>query len=80
MLQHETTVLTEVFSEVLSSLAFLFADRAPVDTDPDEIWLESTISYRQASGKHSGGTLALRWPAGFGRLLAANALGVDNEA
>lgn len=77
MPQPETVTLKAVFSEVLADLAFLFTDEVSADACPDPMWLESTIRYRQAAGAPIGGILTLRCPAGFGRLLAANLLGLD---
>ncbi|MFQ5474075.1 MAG: chemotaxis protein CheX [Dehalococcoidia bacterium] len=70
-----TTTLTEVFSEVLSDLAFLFTDEDAVETTEDDLWLETVIGYQ---GSQSG-ALRLRCTRRFSILLAANLLGADPE-
>ncbi len=75
MIQEETTILTATFSEVLANLAFMFRDDGPVEADPTDTWLETTIGYR---GPESG-ALRLWCSRRFSTLLAANLLGVDPE-
>src|SRR5690606_5615893 len=70
-----TRTLTAIFSEVLANLAFLFTDDEELETTPDEVWLETTISYH---GPESG-TLRFRCTRDFCVLLAANLLGIDSE-
>lgn len=74
MKQQQTATLTAIFSDVLANLAFMFTDDSPAEPDPAERWLETTIGYEGTTG---GGTLKLVCPASFGRVLAANLLGVD---
>lgn len=70
-----TRTLTAIFSEVLANLAFLFTDDECREPDPDEVWLETTISYH---GPFTG-TLKFRCARSFCVLLAANLLGIDPE-
>ena len=65
--------LTQVFSEVLANMAFLFTAPRPEFPPPEDGWLECTIGYRGPER----GSLRLRCSDGFGRLLAANLLGLQ---
>ncbi len=71
----KTATLTTVLSEVLANLAFMFDDEEPTGPQPDQSWLEATISY---NGPKSG-TLTLNCPAEFSPFLASNLLGVSPE-
>lgn len=75
MQQQATEILTQVFSEVLANLAFMFTDDESPDSAPDDPWLEVTIHYH---GPRSA-ALCLRCSRGFSILMAANLLGVEQE-
>ncbi len=76
MQQQATEILTQVLSEVLANLAFMFTEDESPDPVPDDQWLEVTIHYH---GPRSA-ALCLRCSRGFSILMAANLLGVDQES
>jgi hypothetical protein len=76
--------LAAIFSDVLANLAFMFTEDDQVDTDPGEVWFETTVRYSRAQGtghraEVPGGTLKFRCTRGFCVLLAANLLGIDAD-
>jgi hypothetical protein len=73
MQQQRQITLNAIFSDVLSSLAFMLNDDGPIKPIPGAQWLEASISYY---GPFNG-TLFLRTCKGFSIELAANLLGVD---
>ncbi len=74
MPEQRTATLTTIFSDVLADLAFMFNDDSDeVQYSSDELWLESSVSYRGVAA----GTLRLRCTRTFSVTLAANLLGVD---
>ena len=75
MSQTRTATLTEIFSEVLAKLAFMFTDDDQAEVALGEVWLETTISYEGAQR----GRLCFRCTRDFTRQLAANLLGIDVE-
>jgi CheY-specific phosphatase CheX len=73
--QQKTATLTNIFSEVLANLAFMFTDEGPTVVSAGDVWIETTIGYRGAAE----GTLKLLCTRDFAGLLAANLLGIDPE-
>ena len=74
-LQKTATPLA-VFSEVLANVAFLFTEEDLPAPATEDAWLETSIVYRGPSR----GELSLRCPRAFATLLAANLLGIDDDA
>lgn len=73
--QTKLPTLTEIFSEILANLAFMFTDDDDADLDPADTWIETSISYVGPQG----GLLRFTCTRAFTGQLAANLLGVDPE-
>lgn len=73
MQDQTTTTLTDVLSEVLADLAFMFSDDGQCTPAASERWLYTAISYK---GSPSG-TLRLTCTRTFATQLAVNLLGLE---
>lgn len=76
MLDQSTKMVKKIFSDVLSSLAFMFTEEEDGGAAwPGPSWMECSIGYR---GTVSG-TLRMRCTRRFATQLAANLLGIDDS-